>query len=145
MPDAGRQIWEIRVPRDVELTPLKIKWARTKQKRWKKGTKRIGESKKKWKKRKDNEKWSFMKWSLVKITLKHNLSLLILSFETRNHGLHYVPEKSILIERGYFDWRVFFLEKFFLINKAVVSFPQPTKKSWSIFHLFGMNFELSSA
>ena len=22
MPNAGRQIWEIRVPRDVELTPL---------------------------------------------------------------------------------------------------------------------------
>ena len=61
------------------------------------------------------------------ITLKHSLSLLILSFETRNHGLHYVPEKSILIERGYLDWRVFFLEKIFLINKAVVSFPQPTK------------------
>ena len=30
---------------------------------------------------KDNEKWSFMKWSLVKITLKHNLGLFILSFK----------------------------------------------------------------
>ena len=35
--------------------------------------------------------------------------------------------KSILIERGYLDRRVFFLEKFFIINKAVVSFPQPKK------------------
>ena len=77
--------------------------------------------------KKNNEKWFFMKWSLVKITLKHNLGLLILSFGIPNPGLHYVPRKSILIERGYLDWRVFFLEKFFLINKAVVSFPQPTK------------------
>ena len=63
--------------------------------------------------------------TLVKITLKHNLGLFILSFETMNLGPHYVPKKSILIERGYLDWRVFFLEKFFIINKAVVSFPQP--------------------
>ena len=41
---------------------------------------------------KDNEKWSFMKWSLVKITLKHNLGLFILSFETINHGIHYIPK-----------------------------------------------------
>ena len=44
----------------------KIKWARTKQKRWKK---ELRELKKKWWKMrdewKDNEKWSFMKWSLV--------------------------------------------------------------------------------
>ena len=33
------------------------------------------------------------------ITLKHSLGLLILSFGTPNPGLHYVPEKSILIER----------------------------------------------
>ena len=25
MPDAGRQIWKIRVPKDVELTPLENK------------------------------------------------------------------------------------------------------------------------
>ena len=51
------------------------------------------------------------------ITLKHSLGLLILSFETINPGLHYVPEKSILIERGYLDWRVFFLENFFFPNQ----------------------------
>ena len=37
------------------------------------------------------------------ITLKHNLGLLILSFGAPNPGLHYVPKKSILIERGYLD------------------------------------------
>ena len=37
------------------------------------------------------------------ITLKHRLGLLILSFETINLGLHYVPRKSILIEYGYLD------------------------------------------
>ena len=52
---------------------------------------------------------------------------IIFSFKIMNPGLYYVPEKSILIKRGYVDGRVFFLEKFFLINKAVVSFPRPTK------------------
>ena len=28
---------------------------------------------------------------------------IIFSFETMNPGLYYVPEKSILIERGYLD------------------------------------------
>ena len=35
------------------------------------------------------------------ITLEHNLSLSILSFETVNYDLYYVPEKFILIECGY--------------------------------------------
>ena len=37
------------------------------------------------------------------IILKYNLGLFILSFETINPGLYYVPEKSILIEHGYLD------------------------------------------
>ena len=74
---------------------------------------------------KNNEKTVFHKMILGLITLKHSLGLLILSFETPNPGLHYVPKKSILIERGYLDWRVFFLEIFFVINKAFVSFPRP--------------------
>ena len=41
MPDAGRQIREVRVPRNVELTPLKNRSEQEKKK-----TKRIGESKK---------------------------------------------------------------------------------------------------
>ena len=48
MPNAGKQSWEIRVPRDVELTPLKNKMSKNKRKTLKKRTKRIGESKKKW-------------------------------------------------------------------------------------------------
>ena len=61
------------------------------------------------------------------ITLKHSLGILILSFETPNPDLVYIPKKPILIECGYLDWRVFFLEKFlfFIINRAVVFFPQP--------------------
>ena len=44
-----------------------------------------------------------IKMFLGQITLKYNLGLFILSFETMNPGLHYVLEKSILIERGYVD------------------------------------------
>ena len=62
------------------------------------------------------------------ITLKHNLGLLILSFGTPNPGLHYVPKKSILIERGYLDWRASFLRKFFVINEVVVFFFSANKK-----------------
>ena len=40
MPDAGRQIWEIRVPRDVELTPLENRNEQEKNKDNEKGTKR---------------------------------------------------------------------------------------------------------
>ena len=53
-----------------------------------------------------------MKRFLVKITLKHNLGLFILHFETMNPGLHYVPEQSILIEPGYLDWKGFSLRDF---------------------------------
>ena len=76
-----------------------------------KGTKRHGELKKMKRMRdewKDNEKWSFMKWFLGQITLKYNLGLFILSFGTINLDLRYIPEKSILIECGYLDWRGFF-------------------------------------
>ena len=36
MPDAGRQIREVRVPRDVKLTPLKNKMSKNKTKTLKK-------------------------------------------------------------------------------------------------------------
>ena len=52
------------------------------------------------------------------ITLKHSLCLLIPFFGTSNPGLHYVPKKSILIKRGYLDWRAFSLRKFFVINEG---------------------------
>ena len=49
MPDAGRQIWKIRVPRDVELTSLENKNEQEQNKNVeKKGTKRNREPKKKW-------------------------------------------------------------------------------------------------
>ena len=130
MPDAGWQIWEIRVPKDVELSPLKNKMSKNKTKMLKRGTKKNGESKmmekRKRDKWKDNEKCSLMKWSLVKITLKHNLGVFIFSFETINPA--YITYLKV-----HFDWtwilglKSFFLEKSFIINKAVVSFPQPTK------------------
>ena len=41
MPDAGRQIREVRIPRNVELTPLKNKMSKNKRKMLKKGIKRI--------------------------------------------------------------------------------------------------------
>ena len=43
---------------------------------------------------------------------------IIFSFKTMNPGLYYVPEKSILIKRGYLDWRAFSLRKFFVINEG---------------------------
>ena len=116
MPDARRQIWEIRIPRDVELTPLENRNEQEQNKDDKKKELREMENQRKKRRKrdewKDNEKWSFMKWSLVKITLKHNLGLFILSFKTMNPGLHYVPEKSILIKHGYSDWRDFSLRIF---------------------------------
>ena len=39
MPDAGRQIWKIRVPKDVELTPLEDKNEQKQTKNAEKGTK----------------------------------------------------------------------------------------------------------
>ena len=55
MLDAGRQIWEIRVSRDVELTPLENRNEQEKNKDNEKGTKRnekmkkIDEWKRQWK------------------------------------------------------------------------------------------------
>ena len=55
MPDAGRQIWEIRIPRDVELTLLENRNEQKQNKNVeKKGTKENRESKKNEK----NERWT---------------------------------------------------------------------------------------
>ena len=69
----------------------------------------------------DNEKWSFKKWSLVKITLKYNLSLFILSFKTINPDLHYIPKSSFRLNVDTWTEEVF-LWKIFVINEAVVFF-----------------------
>ena len=53
-----------------------------------------------------------IKMILGLITLKHNLGLSILLFETMNLGPHYVPKKSILIERGYLTEEFSFLRNF---------------------------------
>ena len=63
MPDAGRQIWEIRVPRDVELTPLENRNEQEKNKDNEKRTKRNEKIKRMRDEWKDNEKRYFMKWS----------------------------------------------------------------------------------
>ena len=56
MPDAGRQIWKIRVPKDVELASLENKNEQEQNKDNEKGTKRNKELKKKWKEWEMNEK-----------------------------------------------------------------------------------------
>ena len=48
MPDAGRQIWKIRIPRDVELTSLENRNEQEQNKNVEKRTKKNGESKEKW-------------------------------------------------------------------------------------------------
>ena len=117
MLNAGRQIWEVRVLRDVELTLVENRNEQEQNRNNEKRTKKNGELKKRDEK---NERWMKGQWKMIfhemilgKITLKYNLGLFIFSFEIMNPGLHYVLEKSILIERGYLDWRVFFLEKIF--------------------------------
>ena len=62
MPDVRRQIWKIRVPKDVELTPLEDKNEQEQTKNAEKGTKRKIENQ-----RKMNEKREIMKrqWKMI--------------------------------------------------------------------------------
>ena len=53
MPDAGRKIWEITVPRDIELTPLKNRKEQEQNKNIKKGTKRKIENQRKMNEKKE--------------------------------------------------------------------------------------------
>ena len=76
-------------------------------------------------------KMIFHEMILGLITLKHNLGLFILSFETINPGLHYIPEKSILIERRYLDWKGLSLRKNFHNQQGCrLFFFSQKKKSW---------------
>ena len=73
MPDAGRQIWEIRIPRDVELTLLKNKMSKNKTKTLKKELRELENQRKRYEKemnKKYNEKMIF-----GQITLKYSLGL----------------------------------------------------------------------
>ena len=55
MPDAGRQIWKVRVPKDVKLTPLEDKNEQEQTKNAEKGIKKIYRESKKNEK---NERWT---------------------------------------------------------------------------------------
>ena len=56
MPDAGRQIWEIRVPKDVELTSLENKMSKNKTKTLKKELRELENQRKNDEKKEMNEK-----------------------------------------------------------------------------------------
>ena len=94
----------------------KIEMSKNKTKCWKKWTKRNGESKEKEKK----ERWIKKKqWKIIfhemilgLITLKHNLGLFILSFETMNPGLHYVPKSPFRLNVDTWTEEVFSLKDF---------------------------------
>ena len=53
MPDAGRQIWKIRVPKDVELTPLENKMRENKTKTLKKELRELENQRKNDEKKRD--------------------------------------------------------------------------------------------
>ena len=147
MLDTERKIWEIRVPKDVELSPLKNKMSKNKTKTLKKELREL-ENKKKWWKREMNK--MTMKNDLSKndpwLKLPWNTVWAYLSFLSEPRTQAYITYLKVHFNQTWIlGLKRVFLEKFFVINKAVVSFPKPTKESWSIFHLFGMNFELSSA
>ena len=63
MPDVGRQIWEIRVPKDVELSPLKNKMSKNKTKTLKKELREL-----------ENKKNDDEKWETNERTMKNDLS-----------------------------------------------------------------------
>ena len=139
---------EIEFQKMLSSPHRKNKMSKNKTKTLKKGTKRIGESKKKWWKMrdewKDNEKWSFMKWSLV--WSPWNTVWAYLSFLSVTRTLAYITYLKI-----HFDWTwILGLESFlpwenFHNQQGCCLFSPANKKSWSVFHWFGMNFELSSA
>ena len=127
MHDVRRQIWEITVPRDVELTPLENRNEQEKNKDNEKGTMRNEKIKRMRDEWKDNEKWSFMKWSLV--WSPWNTVWAYLSFLSKPWTQAHITYLKSPFWLNVDTWteEFFFLEKFlfFLINRAVVSFPQP--------------------
>ena len=86
---------KLKFQKTLSLSYRKIETSKSKTKVLKKEPREM-ENKKKIKRR-------IKKMILGLIILKHNLDLFILSFGTINPGLHYVPEKSILIECGYLN------------------------------------------
>ena len=62
MPNVVRQIWEVRVPRDVELTSLENRNEQEQNKNVEKKEPRKIENQRKMNEWRDNEKWSFVQW-----------------------------------------------------------------------------------
>ena len=62
MPDVGRQIWKIRVPKDVELTPLEDKNEQEQTENTEKGTKRKIENQRKMN---EKERWMKRQWKMI--------------------------------------------------------------------------------
>ena len=62
MPDAGRQIWEIKVPRDVELTPLENRNEQEQNKDDKKKELKEMENQRKMMKK---ERWIKRQWKMI--------------------------------------------------------------------------------
>ena len=145
MPDVGRQIWEIRVPRDVELTPLEN---RNEQEKNKDNEKRNQEKLKNEK----NERWMKGQWKMIfhemilgQITLKHSLGLLIFFSKPRTQAYITYLKSPFWLNVDTWTEELLPWENFLYSTRLLSLFPQPTKKSWSILHLFEMNFEFSSA
>ena len=65
MPDAGRQIWKIKVPRDVELTSLENRNEQEQNKSVEKGTKRKIENQRKMNEKKERWIEGWRKWSFT--------------------------------------------------------------------------------
>ena len=62
MPDVGRQIWKIRVPKDVELTTLEDKNEQEQIKNAEKRTKRKIENQRKMN---EKERWMKRQWKMI--------------------------------------------------------------------------------
>ena len=64
MPDAGRQIWKIRVPKDVELTLLEDKNEQEQTKNAENGTKRKIENQRKMNEERERDEWK-KQWKMI--------------------------------------------------------------------------------
>ena len=131
MPDAGRQIWKIRVPKDVELTTLEDKNEQEQTKNAEKGTKRKIENQRKMNEKK--ERWMKGQWKMGPHKKRSlvwsfwNTIWTYLSFLSKPWTLAHITYLKSPFWLNVDTWTEEFLpwEIFCVINKAVVSFPQP--------------------
>ena len=129
MPDTGRQIWKIWVPKDVELTPLEDKNEQEQTKNAEKGTKRkIENQRKRNEKREMNEKTmkNDLSWNDPWLRSPWNIIWAYLSFLSKPWTLAYIIYMKSPFWLNSDTWtEEVFLWNIFVINEAVVSFPQP--------------------